>query len=486
MYLGIDLGTSEIKAMLVDGNDKPLASSAVKQTISRPYPLWSEQSPENWWQATCEALDQLRILAPQAFAAVRAIGISGQMHGAVLLDARRRVLRPAILWNDSRAFAECIELEALVPESRQITGNLAMPGFTAPKLLWLQKHEPAVFRSLFKVLLPKDYLVFRLTGELVSDMSDAAGTLWLDVARRDWSERMLAATGLRREQMPALIEGCEVAGQLKEDLGRQWGFKGPVLVAGGAGDNAASAVGVGAVSPGSALVSLGSSGVIFVSNDHFSPNPAQAVHAFCHALPQRWCQMSVTLAATTSLSWATRLTGHGSEAAFARLAEDAVIETAPVFLPYLNGERTPHNNAQATGMFHGLTSHTDAAAIAYSVMEGVAFSLADGYAALGAAGTRINQAAFVGGGARSRFWGELVASSCGFALQRPVGGDLGGAFGAARLARMAATGEAAEAVCGSLPGDELILPSAKLAARLKPRYERYQRLYQATNEAALR
>jgi xylulokinase len=485
MYLGIDLGTSEIKAMLVDGGNKAIASSAVKQTISRPYPLWSEQSPENWWQATCDALEQLRAAAPAAFAAVRAIGVSGQMHGAVLLDARHRVLRPAILWNDSRSFAECIELEALVPESRQITGNLAMPGFTAPKLLWLQKHEPAVFRSISKVLLPKDYLVYRLTGELVSDMSDAAGTLWLDVARRDWSERMLEATGLGREQMPALIEGRDVAGQLKDDLARQWGFSGNVSVAGGASDNAAAAVGVGAVAPGSAVVSLGSSGVIFVSNDHFSPNPAQAMHAFCHALPQRWCQMSVTLAATTSLSWATRLTGHSSEAAFARLAEDAVIETAPIFLPYLNGERTPHNNAQASGMFFGLSSNTDAAAIAYSVMEGVAFSLADGYAALGTAGTRINQAVFVGGGARSRFWGSLVASSCGFALQRPVDGDLGGAFGAARLARMAATGEAAEVVCSSLPGDELIVPSATLAARLKPRYERYKRLYLATNDSAL-
>ncbi|MEO6918505.1 MAG: xylulokinase [Collimonas sp.] len=482
MFLGIDLGTSELKAMLVDGDNQPIASSAVKQGISRPYPLWSEQSPESWWQATCEALDQLRTAAPGAFAAVRAIGISGQMHGAVLLDARRRVLRPAILWNDTRSFAECIELEALVPESRQITGNLAMPGFTAPKLLWLQKHESAVFRSISKVLLPKDYLVFRLTGELVSDMSDAAGTLWLDVARRDWSDRMLAATGLTREQMPALIEGRDVAGQLKDELARQWGFKGPVPVAGGAGDNAASAVGVGMVSPGSALVSLGSSGVIFVSNDHFSPNPAQAVHAFCHALPQRWCQMSVTLAATTSLSWATRLTGHTSEAAFAKLAEDAAIEAAPIFLPYLNGERTPHNNAQAKGMFYGLSSSTDAAAIAYSVMEGVAFSLADGYAALGAAGTRIKQATFVGGGARSRFWGSLVASACGFSLLRPVGGDLGGAFGAARLARMAVTGESAEAVCTALPTADVIAPSAPLAERLKPRYERYKRLYQACSE----
>jgi len=258
-----------------------------------------------------------------------------------------------------------------------------------------------------------------------------------------------------------------------------------VLVAGGAGDNAASAVGVGAISPHSAVVSLGSSGVIFVANDHFSPNPAQAVHAFCHALPNRWCQMSVTLAATTSLSWAMRLTGHNSEAAFARLAEDVVIEKAPIFLPYLNGERTPHNNAQATGVFIGLTSSTDAAAIAYSVMEGVAFSLADGYAALSAAGTRIQQAVFVGGGARNRFWGSLVASACGFALQRPAGGDLGGAFGAARLARLAVTHEAAEFVCSSLPCDDLIMPSATLAARLKPRHERYQRLYQAINDNAL-
>lgn len=478
MYLGIDLGTSEVKASLVDDEQRTLASAAVKLEMSRPRPMWSEQAPQAWVQALHDTLDALKVRAPQALAAVKALGISGQMHGAVLLNAQQQVLRPAILWNDTRSFAECAELEAAVPEARAITGNLVMPGFTAPKLLWLRKHEPELFQRVATVLLPKDFLVHHLTGdERVSEMSDAAGTAWLDVARRDWSDRLLAATGLSREHMPRLMEGNQAAGTLRDDLRRRWGMAGKVIVAAGAADNAASGIGVGAVNEGQALVSLGSSGVIFVATERFAPNPAQAVHAFCHAVPERWFQMTVTLSATTSLSWATRLCGHTSEAAFAALGEAAEIETAPIFLPYLNGERTPHNNAAAKGMFFGLSSRTDPAALAYSVLEGVAFSLADGHAALQAAGTCIQQATVVGGGANSRFWTELVATACGFSLARPAGGDLGGAFGAARLARLAHRGESVASVCSAVPAAMLVEPNPALAQRLAPRYARYKRLY---------
>ena len=364
MYLGIDLGTSEVKTVLVDDAQQCVARAGVKLQISRPQRLWSEQAPEDWWRATCSAVAQLRSGAPQALAAVSAIGLSGQMHGAVLLDAADRVLRPAILWNDGRAFAECDALEAAVPQSRNITGNLAMCGFTAPKLLWLRRHEPECFARVAKVLLPKDYLGLCLTGDHVGDVSDSSGTLWLDVGRRDWSERMLAATGLDRSHMPRLIEGNMARGMLRDALRREWGIAGEVVVAGGAGDNPAAAVGTGVIDPGDALMSLGTSGVTFVATDHFSPDPDAAIHTFGHAVPQRWCQMAVTLSATSCLSWATRLTGSASEADLARRAESAVIEDAPVFLPYLSGERTPYNDPRAQGVFFGLASGTDQAAVA--------------------------------------------------------------------------------------------------------------------------
>ena len=478
-YLGIDLGTSEVKATLVDDEQRVLATASAALSIATPHPHWSEQDPEHWWQATLHVVAQVRALAPAPFGQLRGLALSGQMHGATLLDAQHQVLRPAILWNDTRSFAECAELEALVPDSRTITGNLAMPGFTAPKLLWVRKHEPAIFARIAKVLLPKDYIGFRLTGDFVSDMSDAAGTLWLDVAGRRWSERMLAATGLGLEHMPRLVEGSAAAGQLQPALCREWGLPQTVIVAGGAGDNAATAVGMGVIDAGHAFLSLGTSGVLFAGNDRYRPNPEQAVHAFCHALPQRWHQMSVTLSAAASLAWAARLTQTADAGELAQLATGADPARAPIFLPYLNGERTPHNDAQASGVLFGLRGNTERTDLAYSVMEGVAFSMADAYAALQSTGTVIEQASFVGGGSRSRYWATLIASATGITLLRHHGGDIGGAFGAARLARLAVTGEMPESVCTMPPVEEAIGPDATLAALLPERLARYRSLYRA-------
>ena len=479
MYLGIDLGTSELKAALVDEAQRIVCSTTMALTISRPQPAWSEQDPEAWWQAALGALGDLQRRAPKAFSAVCGIAVCGQMHGAVILDEQSQVLRPAILWNDGRSMSECRELESRVPSLPTITGNRAMPGFTAPKLLWLKAHEPEVFRRIRRVLLPKDYLVFRLTGEFTTEMSDAAGTLWLDVERRRWSEAMLSASELSSEQMPRLIEGSERAGRLRPELGARWGIGHAVWVAGGAGDNAAAAIGVGAISAGKALLSLGSSGVIFVASERHAANPDQMVQAMCHALPATWCQMTVTLSAATSLAWGGTLTGQGSET-LARAAESAEIEAAPIFLPYLNGERAPHNDPGARGVLLGLSAATDAGALAYSLMEGVAFSLADGYAALKTAGLKINRATFVGGGARSRFWGELIASICGFPLACPRDTSFGAALGAARLARLAVAKEDPRAVCAEAEVNDTIEPSAALIERLLPRYERYRNLYGAT------
>ncbi|KAF1042228.1 MAG: Xylulose kinase [Herbaspirillum frisingense] len=477
-YLGIDLGTSEVKVVLTDDASRVLASAGEKLRVDNPHPLWSEQSPPSWWNAALDAIAAVRAAQPPAFRALRGIGVSGQMHGATLLDRNGNVLRPAILWNDVRSFAECVELEALVPDAAAITGNLAMPGFTAPKLLWLSKYEPAVYRAIDKVLLPKDFIGWKLTGEFVSDMSDASGTLWLDVARRDWSERMLAATGLDRSHMPRLVEGSDAAALLREDLRREWGIDGPVVVCGGAGDNAASAAGIGVIKAGDAFLSLGSSGVLFAGTARHAPNPRQAVHAFCHCLPGQWHQMSVILSAAASLHWLAGLL-KVDVAELVRLAPTAQAANAPLFLPYLNGERTPHNDAAAKGVFFGLAPAHDAAHLAYSVMEGVAFAMADGYAALKTAGTVLESAAFVGGGSRSPFWGRLCATALNLSLRRHAGGEVGAALGAARLARIADTRERPALVCVAPDVLDVYDPEQDKRGMLDDRLERYRRLYAA-------
>lgn len=483
MYLGIDLGTSGVKAVLVDDGQNVIGQGTAPLEVSRPQPLWSEQDPAAWWRATETAVGALKDRNPRQLAAVRGIGLSGQMHGAVLLDAADRILRPAILWNDGRSAAECAELERREPASRKITGNLAMPGFTAPKLLWVAAHEPDVFARTARVLLPKDYLRLRLTGEHVSEMSDAAGTLWLDVAARTWSAPMLAATGLTPGHMPRLVEGSEAGGTLRPDLAAVWGMGAGVVVAGGAGDNAAGAVGVGTVAPGRAFLSLGTSGVYFVANAAFSPNPEQAVHAFCHCLPGTWHQMTVILSAASCLSWVTGLTGAGSEAALVAEIEAAGDARASVaFLPYLAGERTPHNDPDAKGVFFGLTFDADRAALGRAVLEGVAFAFADGQDALLAAGARIDAVSVIGGGARSRLWGRILASVLGRPLTYHAGGEIGPAFGAARLGRLAVTAEDPLAVCTPPAVDHVVEPDDALAAAYGEKLARYRRLYRQLRE----
>jgi xylulokinase len=481
MFLGIDLGTSEVKALLVDGAGRTLASAGSPLDVQRPHPRWSEQSPEAWWTAAQAAVETLRGGHPAELSATRGIGLSGQMHGATLLDAGDRPLRPAILWNDVRSDRECQELVERVPRATDITGNLAMPGFTAPKLLWVARHEPEIFARVATVLLPKDYLRLRLTGERVSDMSDAAGTLWLDVARRDWSDAMLAGCGLSRGQMPSLVEGSAPSGTLREEVARAFGMRGPVVVAGGGGDNAASAVGIGAVGPGQGFVSLGTSGVVFVVNERFSPNPQRAVHAFCHALPGRWHQMSVMLSAASCLRWVTQLVGAPGEAeavAEAAALGEAERAEAPIFLPYLSGERSPHNDPAALGVFYGMSHSTDRRALVHSVLEGVAFGLADGLEALRAAGTRPGTLSLVGGGARSPFWAQLLADALETPIAVHAGAEAGAALGAARLAMMAC-GASERETCSTPPVAREHRPSPSAAGRLARRLERFRALYRA-------
>ena len=484
MFLGIDLGTSSVKVLLLDTQHRVVATTDAPLELSRPRPHWSEQHPNDWWAALGTAMRELKSSVPQALAEVSGIGLSGQMHGAVVLDARREILRPAILWNDTRASAQCTQLEAREPRSRQITGNLAMPGFTAPKILWLRKHEPELFARTRLVLLPKDWLRLKLTGEAVSEMSDAAGTLWLDTGARRWSEAMLAVCDLNLTHMPRLVEGTDVSGYLLPEVAQAWGLQPGVVVAGGAGDNAASAVGVGAVRAGQGFVSLGTSGVIFLVTDAYRPNPASAVHAFSHALPQRWHQMSVMLSAASAFGWVTQLTGRGSEAA---LADEVALLTetermqAPLFLPYLSGERTPHNDANASGTFTGLRPAHGAAALAYAVMEGVTFGLMDGLRAMQGEQTGGPPLALVGGGARSNGWAQMIASGLGRTLLRDEGAQAAAALGAARLGWMAAGGAEAT-VCLPLQTAMRFEPDAREASLLTERYQKFSALYPALQD----
>ena len=483
MDLGIDLGTSEVKVVLLDGAQRVVGQAHAPVPISRPQPLWSEQDPHDWWAATVAALAQLRAAHPAEYAAVRGLGLSGHMHGATLLDANDEVLRPAILWNDGRSHAECAELERRAPNSRRLTGNIAMPGFTAPKLVWVERHEPALFRRVERVLLPKDYLRLRLTREAVSDMSDSAGTLWLDVARRRWSDEMLAATHLERRHMPRLVEGSEASGTLLPAVAALLGLPAGVIVAGGAGDNAASAVGIGVAAPGTAFLSLGTSGVYFVANDAFSPNPARAVHAFCHAFPGTWHQMTVMLTAASALRWLRGVTHADSEAQLVAEAQ-AVPEGAPlpIFLPYLSGERTPHNDPHASGVFFGLTHDHGRGHLAQAVLEGVAFAFLDGQQALLGGGARIDSITLVGGGSRSAPWAQVLSDTLGRTLDRRSGAEVGAALGAARLARLARTGEALADVCTAPPLTDSFSPRADRTALLATRHARFQRLYGALKD----
>ncbi len=483
-FLGIDIGTSGVKALLIDDNGNALGeASAPAVEPVRPQPGWSEQNPADWWTATLGAIDALKQKHPAELAAVKGIGLSGHMHGATLLGDNDQVLRPCILWNDGRSAAECSEMEAALPELRLLAGNIAMPGFTAPKIAWVRKNEPDIYRQIRKVLLPKAYVRLLLTGEHVEDMSDAAGTLWLDVARRDWSDELLGVTGLSREHMPRLVEGSAVSAQLKDEFVARWGMTGPVVVAGGAGDNAAAACGIGAIRPGEGFVSLGTSGVLFVSNDRFSPNTEGAVHAFCHAIPDTWHQMGVILSATDSLNWLSRITGRKQ----ADLAGEAEAQfTGPgeaIFLPYLSGERTPHNNAGARGSFVGLSQSTETAQLAQAVMEGVTFAMRDCQRVLQDAGTRIDRLLAVGGGSRSALWLKLLATNLDMEIALPEDGDFGGALGAARLGLCAATGANPQDVMTLPPIKTTIAPDSTLSAAYSDQYARYRALYPAIEEA---
>lgn len=481
MYIGIDLGTSAVKVLLLDGAGLMVATESQPLSVSRPHAGWSEQDPLAWWAAMDQALCVVAAAHPDAMAAVRAIGLAGQMHGLVALDAVDEILRPAILWNDTRCAAEAREMDAAVPAFRRVGGNAVMPGFTAPKAVWMAAHEADLFAQISTILLPKDYLRLRLTGQKISDMSDAAGTLWMDVANRCWSDELLAACGLRVDQMPALVEGSAASATLLPDLAVRWGMHQSPMVAGGAGDNAAAAIGLGVINPGDGFVSLGTSGVVFTVAEKFAPAAESGAHAFCHAVPDMWHQMGVILAASDSVSWLCEVTNMSVDALMQAAAETNPAAVTPLFHPYLSGERTPHNNADARGGFFGMTRSHHAGDMARAVLQGVAFAIADAVDVLRQAGAAPTALLATGGGAANRMWLTYIASVTGCPIAVPAGAETGAALGAARLAMLADGGDL-QSICQQPAIAEHIMPDEALCQQLAPARAKSQAIYQALTD----
>lgn len=475
-YLGIDIGTSSVKVILLDADQHQHAVISKPLTVSRPAPGWSEQAPMAWWQGVDAAVTEMARQQPEKMLALQAIGLSGQMHGLVAMDARDQPLRDAILWNDTRSSAEAAELQKNYPEFSRIGGNLVMAGFTAPKAVWMARHEPELFANIKTILLPKDYVRFCLTGEKISDMSDASGTLWLDIARRCWSEKLLDICGLRLDHMPQLVEGSQASAELKPELARKWGIAGPVIVAGGAGDNAAAAIGLGVTKTQEGFVSLGTSGVVFTVTKGFTERADKAVHAFCHALPNSWHQMGVILSASDSLSWLSDVTGQPVADLLAQMKLEDSAKGWPLFHPYLSGERTPHNNPEARGGFFGLSRRDDAGDLTRAVLQGVAFAMADAMAVLETSKHAPHQLIATGGGANNRYWLTLIASLTGYSIAIPENTDIGAAVGAARLA-MLADEKPLAAICTPPALSYIVRPDAELASALKPAHQLSQNLY---------
>lgn len=440
--LGIDVSTTATKAVLIDATGTVCGIGVSEYGLNVPRPLWSEQEPRLWWDGGLAAIRSVLASTGVAGAQVEAVGLTGQMHGAVLLDRSGAVLRPAILWNDQRTSAECDAIRRAVGPERliEITGNDALTGFTAPKLVWVRDHEPDVWRRIAHVLLPKDYLRYRLTGDYATDKADAAGTLLLDLAARDWSADVLDALEIDPAWMPRTWEGPEITGTVTAEAAAATGLRPGTPVVAGGGDQAANAVGVGAIEPGTMAISLGTSGVVFAPTDRPLFERRGLVHAFCHALPGRWHMMSVMLSAAGSLRWFRDALAPGTD--FGDLVATAGSVPAGSeglwFLPYLTGERSPHPDPFARGAFVGLTLAHDRRHLTRAVLEGVAFGLRDGLDLMIAAGVPVpEQIRASGGGTANQLWRQILADVLGAEIAT-VSTSEGAAYGAGLLAAVGA------------------------------------------------
>ncbi len=478
MYIGLDLGTSGLRALMIDQGGAIIASADSDYGTSHPHHGWSEQDPQLWIDACGDIFDALREAHPKDIAQLKGIGVAGHMHGATLLAKKKEVLRPCILWNDTRSYVEAAQMDG-AESVRNLSGNVVFPGFTAPKLMWVQNNEPEVFAKIAHVLLPKDYLRLWLTGVLKAEVSDAAGTSWLDVGAREWSETLLNAGGMTKDQMPSLVEGSEPAGNLRKELRDQLGISHEVVVVGGGADNAAAACGVGAMGEGQGFVSLGTSGVILGARDTYSPQADSAVHTFCHAVPNTWYQMGVTLAATDSLGWLSKIVGRSPADLTAELGDKLMEPTSINFLPYLSGERTPHNDSMIRGAFLGLDIGHSRSDMTQAVMQGVSFALRQSLDALRSTGANLPKLLAIGGGANSKLWVQMLATTFNIPIVLPEKGDFGAALGAARLAICGSTGAAPKDIMLPPEVAATIEPNNELVPAYEAAYQKFQQIYPA-------
>ncbi|MCZ8151821.1 MAG: xylulokinase [Rhodobacteraceae bacterium] len=480
LTIGIDLGTSGVKAVILQDAETVLADAAQPIAVSIPHVGWSEQDADDWVAAVWSCLDRLAATAPKEMAAVSAIGLSGQMLCALLLDKARKPLRPAILWNDQRSIAECAELLARCPDIGQRTNGTPDPGITAPKLLWLAKHEPQVMRDARMLLLTKDYVRLALTGEVASEPTDAGGTQLMDCRTGQWDAQLCDIAGWNPDHLPPITAAWKAAGGLRSTLASRWGMKPGIPVAAGAGDNMASTLGAGAARPGDAVLTIGTSGVACIVDATFHPGPQRAILTSAHAAPDCFLSMGVVMSATAALDWTARLsaTTAATLAGEAEAADPRKLTEAPVFLPCLTGIRTPANRPQATGRLEGLHPGVDRAMMGYATMEGVAFQFADCITAQREVGAIPARFIAVGGGTRSTLWTTLIATAIGEPVALPARSDIGGPAGAARLAAVAA-GASTDVLSAPLPMRGTIDPDPALAERLAPRKARFDALVES-------
>ena len=485
LFLGIDVSTTGAKALLVDEEGNVASSVTTPLTLSMPRPLWSEQNPEEWWQGAAKSIREALAQANVSGEAVTAIGLTGQMHGLVLLDELGKVLRPAILWNDQRCGDECDEIRARLGKERliRITGNDALTGFTAPKVLWVQKHEPEAFARARHILLPKDFVRYKLTDKLAMDKADGSGTMLFDLKARNWSAELLNALEIPREWLPPTYEGPEVTGEVSPAAAALTGLTAGTPVVAGGGDQAAQAVGVGAVRPGIVALTLGTSGVVFATTGEPLIEPDGRLHAFCHAVPGRWHFMGVMLSAGGSLRWYRDALAPQLD--FDELVQEAARVPAGseglLFLPYLTGERTPHPDPLARGAFVGLTAMHKRAHLTRSVLEGVAFGLKDSFGLIQGAGLgQIEQVRVSGGGAKSSVWRQILADILGVELVT-VNTTEGAAYGAALLAGVGhGAWRNVEAACeATIKTGGRVEPDEVRGRAYEQLYQQYRALYPA-------
>jgi xylulokinase len=490
-FLGIDLGTSAVKCILVNDIGEVKASHSLEYPLLQPQPGWAEQHPEDWWKATAACIKGLLEKASLNGDDVAGVGLSGQMHGSVFLDQQLQVVRPALLWCDQRTAEECSWIERTLgkEELGRLTGNRALTGFTAPKVIWMRNHEPHNYAQTQYLMLPKDYVRLQLTGAFGMDMADASGTLLLDVANRQWSTKVVESLGIPMKWLPPLFESNAIAGHLLPEAAERTGLKTGTPVVAGGGDQACGAVGVGVVRQGIASVALGTSGVVFVHDDTYQMDPECRLHSFCHGVPGKWHRMGVMLAAGGSFQWWKNHFAHEELQKAEEQGRDvyefltALAETAPLgsegllFMPYLTGERTPHPDPKARGGFIGLNLRHSKAHLTRSVLEGITFGLRDSLELIKESGIEIKELRVNGGGARSLFWRQMIADIFGYPVVTVNSTD-GPAYGAAVMAASGVLGEDISSICERwIQVVERVEPNPQQQAQYEPYYKIYRTLY---------